>query len=169
MATFHEIAPQEMGGDVFTRIGKQWMLVGAGGEGDHNMMTASWGGLGVLWNKPVSTIYIRSSRYTLGFIEREEYYALSFFAEDYREALTLCGRRSGRDIDKCEATGLTPCFDEAAPYFEEAELVLICKKLYVQDMDPAAFLDASLEGNYNGTDYHRIFIGEIVKVLKKGD
>lgn len=167
MATFREIKPQEMGGDVFTRIGKEWMLVSAGDEDGHNMMTASWGGLGVLWNKPVSTIYIRPSRYTYEFLEREEYYALCFFDEEYRMALTYCGRHSGRDGDKCQATGLTPCFDEAAPYYKEASLVLICRKLYYQDMAPENFLDDTIENHYNGSDYHRIYIGEIVKVLKK--
>lgn len=167
MKQFREITPAEMGGDVFTRIGKQWMLVGAGNEDSHNMMTASWGGLGVLWNKPVSTVYIRPSRYTMEFVEREEHYALCFFEEGYREALTFCGRHSGRDGDKCAQTGLTPCFDEAAPYFEQAQLVLVCRKLYAQDMDPALFLDDKLEENYHGSDYHRIYIGEIVKVLVK--
>ena len=167
MNSFHETTPAEMGSDVFTRIGKQWMLIGAGREGDHNMMTASWGGLGVLWNKPVSTVYIRPSRYTMAFTEREDYYALCFFGEEYRDALTFCGRHSGRDGDKCEQTGLTPCFDRQAPYFEEAELVLICRKLYAQDMDPALFLDESIENHYHGSDYHRVYIGEIVTVLKK--
>ncbi len=167
MERFKEITPAEMGSDVFTRIGKQWMLVGAGNAQNHNMMTASWGGLGVLWNKPVSTVYIRPSRYTMEFIEREAYYALCFFGEEYREQLTFCGRHSGRDGDKCKETGLTPCFDEAAPYFEEAELVLICRKLYAQDMDPSLFLDESIENNYHGADYHRTYIGEIVKVLSK--
>ncbi len=167
MSQFRQITSAEIGGDVFTRIGKQWMLVGAGDEKSHNMMTASWGGLGVLWNKSVSTVYIRPSRYTMEFIERESHYALCFFSENYREALTFCGRHSGRDGDKCAATGLTPCFDEAAPYFEEAELVLICRKLYSQDMDPTRFLDERIEDNYHGADYHRVYIGEIEKVLVK--
>lgn len=167
MKHFQEVAPAQMGGDVFTRIGKQWMLVSAGQQDDMNTMTASWGGLGVLWNKPVSTAYIRPSRYTMEFIEREAYYSLCFFDESYREALTFCGRHSGRDTDKIAQTGLTPCYGEAAPYFEEAELVLICRKLYTQDMDPAGFVDSALEDNYHGTDYHRQYIGEIVKVLKK--
>lgn len=167
MATFREITPQEIDKDVFTMIGKEWMLVSAGNADNSNMMTASWGGLGVLWNKPVSTLYIRPSRYTFEFLEREDYYALSFFGDEHREALTYCGRHSGRDGDKCAATGLTPCFDEAAPFYEEARLVLICRKLYYQDMDAQSFLDDAIEANYNGADYHRVYIGEIVKVLEK--
>ena len=165
MSTFREITPQEIAGDVFTRIGKQWMLIGAGDADGHNMMTASWGGFGVLWNKAVSTIYVRPSRYTLEFLERHDRYALCFFGEEYREALTYCGRHSGRDGDKCAATGLTPCFNAAAPYFEQAELVVICRKLYSQDMTPDCFLDEQLESNYNGADYHRMMIGEIETVL----
>jgi len=165
MSRFRKITPQDISGDVFTRIGKQWMLVGAGDEKAHNMMTASWGGFGVLWNKAVSTVYVRPSRYTLTFMEQHDHYALCFFPEDYREALTFCGRHSGRDADKCRETGLTPCFDEAAPYFEQAELVLICRKLYSQDMTPDSFLDEHLESHYNGADYHRMIIGEIETVL----
>lgn len=167
MADFVAIAPAEMGGDVFTRIGKQWMLIGAGNADGMNMMTASWGAMGVLWNKPIATVYIRPSRYTMAFVEREAYYSLCFFKEEYREALTLCGRRSGSETDKVHETGLTPCFDREAPYFQEAELVVICRKLYAQDIDSAGFVDASLEGNYNGGDYHRAYIGEIVSVLEK--
>lgn len=168
MASFVEVSPSEMGGDVFSRIGKQWMLVGAGSEeSGANMMTASWGAMGVLWNKPVTTVYIRPSRYTMEFIERETHYALCFFEEGYREALALCGRRSGRDIDKAKETGLTPCFDYEAPCFEQAELVVICRKLYAQDMDPSLFLDSAIENNYHGEDYHRIYTGEIVRVLKR--
>ncbi len=165
MSQFREIAPQEMGSDVFSRIGKQWMLIGAGDANGHNMMTASWGGFGVLWNKSVSTIYVRPSRYTLEFIEKHDWYALCFFDEEYRDALTFCGRHSGRDADKCAQTGLTPCFDQAAPYFEQAQLVVICRKLYSQDMTPESFLDERLESNYNGADYHRMIIGEIETVL----
>lgn len=167
MSVFETIAPSEMGGDVFSRIGKQWMLVSAGDAQKSNMLTASWGGLGVLWNKPVSTMYIRPSRYTLTFLEEQPYYALSFLPESERAALTYCGRHSGRDVDKCRETGLTVCHDEAAPFIEQAELVMICRKLYTQDLDPARFLDAAIEENYHGTDYHRMYIGEIVKVLKK--
>ncbi len=167
MTTFREITPAEMGGDVFSRIGKQWMLIGAGDAEKMNMMTASWGAMGVLWNKPVTIAYIRPSRYTMGFVEQQEYYSLCFFDETYRDVLTLCGRQSGRDIDKVQATGLTPCYDREAPYFAEASLVVICRKLYQQDMDPAQFLDESIENNYHGADYHRQYIGEIVTVLEK--
>ncbi len=168
MANFQTITPEAMGEDVFSRIGKQWMLIGAGNEERMNMMTASWGAMGVLWNKPVATVYIRPSRYTMDFVEQNEYFSLCFFDESHRQTLTLCGRQSGRDIDKIQATGLTPCYECEAPYFEEASLVVICRKLYTQDMDPTAFCDETLEDHYHGADYHRQYIGEIVTVMKQG-
>jgi flavin reductase (DIM6/NTAB) family NADH-FMN oxidoreductase RutF len=152
----------------FTMINKEWLLVTAGNAKQCNTMTASWGGLGVLWNKPVATIYIRPSRYTLEFLDRESHFSLCVLGETHRKALDYCGSHSGRDGDKVKATGLTPAFTENAPYFEEAKLVLVCRKLYKQEIDPACFLDPKLDAaNYSKKDYHRMFIGEIEKVLKK--
>lgn len=153
--------------DAITMIGKEWMLISAGSREKYNMMTASWGGLGVMWNKSVSNIVLRPQRYTLEFVDQSEYYALSFFGENYRSALNYCGSHCGRDVDKEKETGLTPVFDAEAPYFSQARLVLICRKLYKQKIDPNGFFDKSLEEqNYPNKDYHEHFIGEIVKVLK---
>lgn len=153
--------------DPFTMIGKEWMLISAGSEETYNMMTASWGGLGIMWNKSVSAIVLRPQRYTLEFIDQSEYYALSFFGDNCRSALNYCGAHSGRDVDKEKETGLTPVFDAEAPYFSEARLVLICRKLYKQRIDPNGFFDQTIDKqNYPQKDYHDTIIGEIVKVLK---
>ena len=164
---FREISVEQLKDNPFTLINKDWMLITAGDAEKHNTMTASWGGVGELWGKYVSTIYIRPQRYTLEFVEREEYYSLCFFGPEYRQALSLCGSKSGRDVDKDAATGLTPCFDQAAPYYEQARLVFLCHKLYRQDMEESAFLDKGLLEKWYDNDLHRIFIGEIVKVLEK--
>ena len=164
---FREISVEQLEDNPFTLINKDWMLITAGDAEKHNTMTASWGGVGELWGKYVSTIYIRPQRYTLEFVEREEYYSLCFFGPEYRQALSLCGSKSGRDVDKDAATGLTPCFDQAAPYYEQARLVFLCRKLYRQDMEESAFLDKGLLEKWYDNDLHRIFIGEIVKVLEK--
>ena len=164
---FREISVEQLKDNPFTLINKDWMLITAGDGENHNTMTASWGGVGELWGKYVSTIYIRPQRYTLEFVEREEYYSLCFFGPEYRQALSLCGSKSGRDVDKDAATGLTPCFDQAAPYYEQARLVFLCHKLYRQDMEESAFLDKGLLEKWYDNDLHRIFIGEIVKVLEK--
>ena len=164
---FREISVEQLKDNPFTLINKDWMLITAGDAEKHNTMTASWGGVGELWGKYVSTIYIRPQRYTLEFVEREEYYSLCFFGPEYRQALSLCGSKSGRDVDKDAATGLTPCFDQAAPYYEQARLVFLCRKLYRQDMEKSAFLDKGLLEKWYVNDLHRMFIGEIVKVLEK--
>jgi flavin reductase (DIM6/NTAB) family NADH-FMN oxidoreductase RutF len=152
----------------FTKIGKEWMLITAGDSGKHNTMTASWGGVGVLWGRNVATVYVRHHRYTFGFVEDSDYYSCCFFDEKYREALNLCGTKSGRDIDKPAAAGLTPVFDYPAPYYAEASLVFICRKLYHQDLKEEFFTDISLpDAIYPQKDFHRMFVGEIVTVLQK--
>lgn len=165
---FRELSANDVNFNAFTSIGKEWMLITAGNAENHNTMTASWGGIGVLWNKPVSTVYIRPQRYTLQFVEDSEFYSLCFFDEEYRDALSFCGTKSGRDFDKDKETGLTAVFDREAPYYEQAKLVFICRKLYKQDMAEENFLDRQvLDKNYPQRDLHRIFIGEIVSVLEK--
>ena len=165
---FQKIDPKQLDGNVFSRIGDQWMLITAGSGARCNTMTASWGGLGVLWHKPVATIYVRPQRYTYEFVEREDYFTLCFFGPEHRRALALCGAKSGRDVDKVKECGFTVETGEGeTPYFAQAELVLVCKKLYRQDLDPACFLAPEIEDNYPEKDYHRMYIGEIVEVLKQ--
>lgn len=165
---FQEIDITKLSFNPFTMIDKEWMLVSAGNAQKCNTMTASWGGLGVLWNKYVSYIFIRPQRYTMEFLEKEDYYSLCFFDESERKALSYCGSHSGRDVDKIKETGLTPAYNEAAPYFEQAKLVFICRKLHGQNIDPACLIDKSIDGDcYPKKDYHKMFIGEIVKVLQK--
>ena len=165
---FKTIEPKEITRNPFTLIGDDWMLVTAEKDGKANTMTASWGGVGILWNKPVTFTFIRPQRYTFEFLENNDCFSMCFFDESYRQALTLCGTKSGRDVDKIAATGLTPAFTEdGVPYFEEAKLVLICKKLYAQDLNEVSVIEEAVKTNYNGDDYHRMYAGEIVEVLRK--
>jgi flavin reductase (DIM6/NTAB) family NADH-FMN oxidoreductase RutF len=131
-------------------------------------MTASWGGLGVLWERKVATCYIRPTRHTFGFVEQSPQFTLSFFDETHRKALTYCGTHSGRDTDKVKGAGLTPVKEGGFVYFSEARLVLACRKIYSQDIGPERFLDPRIEGMYPQKDYHRMYIGEIVKCLVQG-
>lgn len=165
---FRQIKPEGIEQNVFDLIGNKWMLVTAGSKKSFNTMTASWGGLGVLWNRDVATCYIRPQRYTREFIEREPVFTLSFFSREYRDALNLCGSKSGRDVDKAKAAGLTPVFDAGSVYFKEATLVFVCKKLYFHDFDPKNFLDPLVERNYADKDYHRMYIGSIETALLRG-
>lgn len=160
-----ELNAFELNENMISTIGKEWMLVTAGDETNYNTMTVSWGGVGILWNKPVVYTFIRPQRYTYEFLESCEYYTMSAYPDEYRAALKLCGTKSGRDIDKAAQTGLTPVFDEKAPYFSQARLVLVCRKMYVQDLCEAGALDKSILANYHGDDYHRMYVSEIEKVL----
>ena len=148
----------------FTLIGEQWMLITAGTRERCNTMTASWGGLGVLWNAPAATIYLRPQRYTKQFVDAQEYFTLSFFGEEYRKKLLLCGTKSGRDVDKVKECGFTVAYaaEGDAPYMEQARLVLVCRKRYAQEMDPAAIPEDVKQSQYPAEDYHTAYIGQIV-------
>ena len=164
----HSVDPKQLNENVFSLIGDKWMLITAGNGERCNTMTASWGGLGVIWGAPAAICYIRPQRYTKEFVDREEYFTLTFFGEEWRKALSLCGSKSGRDTDKVKECGFTvktaAC---GAPYFEEAELVLVCRKRFAQDMDPANIPQDIKEKWYPNQDYHTMYIGEIVEALKK--
>ena len=158
-----KVEPKEIKDNPFKIIGSDWMLITAGDMNSFNTMTAAWGGLGVLWHKNVCYTYIRPTRYTYEFMEKNDNFTVSFFEESYRKTLNFCGTNSGRDVDKVKETGLTPVEDPSGSiYFEEARLVLVCKKLYFQDLDRNNFLDPGIEKHYPEKDYHRLYVGEIL-------
>ncbi|OHD57098.1 MAG: flavin reductase [Spirochaetes bacterium GWF1_51_8] len=168
MKGFQSIRPEELTGNPFEMIGTRWMLIGAGNKEQHNMMTASWGTFGVLWFKPVVTVYVRPSRHTYGLLETNTLFTLSFFPETYREALNFCGSFSGRDVDKtrdCKLTALET--DNGTICFAESDLIIECRKIYFHDLVPANFLDDGIEKNYHGSDYHRVYYGEITGIYRK--
>lgn len=165
------IEPNSIKDNFIEIIGKEWMLVSAGTPEKFNMMTASWGGAGFLWNKPVVFVFIRPERYTREFIDARGSFTLSFLGEEYKAAHKICGSRSGRDIDKVAATGLSPYFTAAGnPCFEESRLTLECKTLYVTQMEKNNFLNPDLcEKWYNATagDLHRVYVAEILNAWEK--
>ncbi|MBQ9784120.1 MAG: flavin reductase family protein [Clostridia bacterium] len=152
---------------VFGRIGKDWMLIGSTDGTRPNLMTASWGTLGVLWNKPVAICFIRPERHTYSLVEKSDRLSLAFFeGEEYRAALAYCGRASGKNEDKFAGAGLTPMLSEAGvPYPAEASAVLLCRKLYVDDLKAASFLDPALLSHYQSGGLHRVYVCEIEDVL----
>lgn len=130
-------------------------------------MTISWGSLGVVWGKPFAQVFVRRSRFTYQFMEKAESFTLSVFPEEHRKGLSWCGSHSGRTGDKVSAAGFTPTASLCvpAPGFEEAELLVECRKMYFSDMFPAHFLDPSIQSNYPAPpDYHRVYFGEVVAV-----
>lgn len=166
---FITVAPTALRDNPFQLIGRDWMLVTAGTAESFNTMTASWGGLGHLWNRDVCFCFVRPQRYTFGFMERASHFTLSFFPTTYRAALEYCGSHSGRDVDKTAATSLIPVADETgAVYFAQARLVLVCCKLYGGDIVRSAFTDPALPAEvYPKGDFHRMYVGEIVRCLTR--
>lgn len=164
---FKEINPDLIRDNPFKLIGSDWMLITAGSRESFNTMTGAWGGLGIMWGKQVAWCVIRPNRYTYRFVEESLLYTLSFLDEQYRDILTYCGTKSGRDVNKIEETGLTPIFRDETVYFAESRLVLQCKKIYFQDILPENFLSSDIEEYYPQKDYHRMYLGEIVKTLTK--
>lgn len=163
-----EIKPDQWKDNVFDAIGRQWMLISAQQEGKVNTMTASWGGMGVLWNRSVATIYVRPQRYTKQFIDASEYFSLCFFDDTWKEQLAYLGRVSGKDEPKIEKAGLTIKNDRQAPYFEQASVVVICRKLYADTLKKESFFQHELyEQNYPNNDLHTMYIGKIVEMITK--
>ncbi len=168
MAVFKEISADKITANPFELIGKDWALVTSGDKDKFNTMTISWGGVGIMWGKNVAFTFIRPQRYTYEFIENGDYYSMSFFDEDYRDALKFCGSKSGRDYDKVKETGLNTAFTEnGVPYFEEAKLVLICKKMYAQNLNEESIIDSDSVSKWYNNDYHKMYISEITNVLVK--
>ena len=165
---FKEIKPEAIKDNPFRAIGQEWMLITAGDKAKFNMMTASWGGWGVLWHRPICFCVVRPGRYTYEFIESAKYFTLSYFEKKYKKALDFCGTKSGRDVDKVKATGLTPVEDKhGCLYFKEARLVIMLKKIYFQQIDPMHFLDPKINENYPKKDFHRLYVGEVVRCLTR--
>ena len=163
------LSPFELEGNIMRSLGTDWMLITAGDKNSYNTMTASWGGMGILWNKSVVFAFVRPQRYTYEFLENNEFFSLSFYDKTWARALKFCGTNSGRDVNKAKVTGLIPVFDEKAPYFEQTKFAIICKKLYSQDMNADSIINDDIRQYYHGGDFHRVYIAEMYKILARDD
>lgn len=153
--------------DLLPRFINEWALLTAG-EGDHwNTMTIARGSFGDMWWKPVIDAYVVPSRYTFGFMEKYDWFTVSFFPKEYRKDLQILGTLSGRDGDKVAQTKLTPMPVERGMSFEQADTTLICHKLYEQPLDPKAIPAEIMASTYADMGTHTLFIGEIAKALVK--
>jgi flavin reductase (DIM6/NTAB) family NADH-FMN oxidoreductase RutF len=167
---FYETPVREWSLRPFHKLDKEWALLTAGNEDRYNTMTVSWGTMGTLWSLPVTTVYCRSQRYTKEFLEKFDFYTLSFFGGRYMKELGYLGSNSGRDGDKVAHVGFAPLFDAetGAPYFAQASTVLICRKLYHQDLAEAHFTaPAILKEHYPTRDLHTQYVGEVLRVLER--
>lgn len=166
---FKEIDITHLNENVVDLFKNRWALVTAGDKDALNTMTVSWGAVGELWGKDMATLYIRPQRYTEEFLNKNDYLTVSFYPDDMKKQIHgVCGSKSGRDVDKVKECNLTPVFDEKAPYFNEAQIVLVCKKAAKSRFNPDEFLDGEIDEKwYPQNDYHFIYYAEIEKVLVK--
>ena len=167
MKDFKKIDPKQISENPIRLFADDWALITSGDETAYNTMTASWGGVGELWNKDVCFVFIRPQRYTFEFVEKNDLFTVSFYPKECHKALSFCGSHSGRDFDKAKETGLTPLFLDGTTAFEEAKIILVCKKIACQKMDPNGFMDPTIDKNYAAKDYHKIYVGEIISCYTK--
>ncbi len=168
MSKFTEIKPEELNKSPFQLIGGDWMLITAEKDNKVNTMTASWGGLGVLWGKNVAYVVIRPQRYTKEFVDGADTFSLTFFDASFKKQLGYLGAVSGRDEDKISKSSLTIQHSDNTPYFEEGNIAMICRKLYTQELKPECFVAGELDEKwYPNRDYHTLYVAEVEKVLIK--
>ena len=163
---FDEISIKSVKKNLVEAIADEWMLITAGDKDGYNMMTASWGFLGEMWGADTAMVVVRPQRYTMEFIEKNDYFTISFYGEN-KDIHKICGTMSGRDVDKTSLTGLTPVLLHNSVFFREANLVLVCKKQYIGDMNEDNFIDKEPLKWYENKDYHKMIFGKIEKVLVK--
>lgn len=164
----NRISPYALSQNPFELIGKRWAMVTTLIDGVSNTMTASWGGVGVLWNKPVAYLFIRPQRFTRELLDRSERFSLCFLPEAYRDKMGYCGKITGREEDKLAACGFDLTFLDDAPVLAQSDTILTCRKLFCQQMDPKSFFDPTLDAaNYQNKDYHLMYIAEILGAYTK--
>ncbi|MBS5978965.1 DUF4468 domain-containing protein [Dysgonomonas sp. Marseille-Q5470] len=168
MEGFRQITPDKIPGNIIKLLG-DWTLITSGTADQMNVMTASWGGLGTFWEKPVSFCFLNPSRYSVQTMDKGETYTISFYTEAYKDALRYCGSVSGRNTDKIKGSGLTPIkTPSGATAFAEAWMIFECKKIVVQPITPEAVVDKSLPNkDWSKSGYHKMYIGEILNVWIK--
>ncbi|MBP5609314.1 MAG: flavin reductase [Lachnospiraceae bacterium] len=152
--------------DIFSVFDKKWALLTAGDSDKFNTMTISWGGLGTIWGRPVATVYVRTSRYTHDFMDTNEFFTVSFYPEECKQILGVLGSKSGRDMDKIKESGLTPVKAGNSVSFEEAEVTMVCRKLFRQQLDVANMPEDVAKAMYEGQAPHDMYIGEVVDIIR---
>jgi flavin reductase (DIM6/NTAB) family NADH-FMN oxidoreductase RutF len=168
MDSYKEMKPEQLDKNIFQLINDGWMLITAKKDDKINTMTASWGGFGIMWNKKVACTVMRPQRYTKEFVDGSDRFTLCFFDKEYKKTLSYLGSVSGRNDDKISKSNLTVNLVNDVPYFEEADMVIVCRKLYTQDMKPESFIIKDLDNEfYPKKDYHTLYLSEIERIYIK--
>ena len=140
-----------------------------------NTMTIGWGKIGIEWGKPIFIAYVRESRYTKQMLEANGEFTVNIPVSDFdSKILGFCGSKSGRDVDKIQALGLTLEAPEtiSVPGIKELPLTLECEVIYKQKQDLSAIPEDLLAKYYpqadspcfagDDRDFHYAYYGEIL-------
>lgn len=168
LSGYKQVPAENIPGNIIKMLSQDWMLITAGNGSDINMMTASWGGLGYLFNKPAAFCFINPTRHTYPLMEKYETYTLSFYTEAYRSVLEYCGSNSGRDKDKVKESGLTPVImPSGSKAFKEAWMIIECRKLVSQSLSQESISNEEVRKEWIGKQVNKMFVGEIINVWIK--
>lgn len=166
MEGFRQIAPEQIPGNA-VKLTADAFIITAGDDQLFNPMAGGWGGLGVLFNRPVAYCFIDPSRYTYGLMQKGDTYTLSFYTPAYADAIQYVGTHSGRDGNKVAGCGLTPITTPSgSKAFAEAWLIIECRKIATQLLTPSSVTDASVKAQYPNKQTE-LFVGEIIGAWMK--
>lgn len=169
LAGFRQVAADKIPGNIIKLLNDATLITSGSGE-NVNVMAASWGGLGVFWEKPVSFCFLGAQRYSITTMDKGDTYTISFYTEAYKDAIQYCGSTTGRNEDKIKGSGLTPIkTPSGATAFAEAWMIFECKKIIAQPLSQDAIADKTSDAakKWNGKELHKMYIGEILNVWVK--
>lgn len=133
-----------------------------------NGLTIGWGSLGTLWSKPCCSVYVHALRYSKHIFDGADGFSVCWLSEEHKNVVNYFGTASGRDEDKMANSKLTVASIDGVPYFEESDMVIICKKMGQSDFDANNISVERINNWYKKDGVHTIYQGEITHVLRKG-
>lgn len=168
MHAFQPYPIKEIEFNPFVKFGDEWGALTVKADDKVNSMTISWGGVGMLWNKPAATVYVRESRFTKSLLDKSGTFSVSFLPDKYRRTLKYLGQVSGKDEDKIKNSRLSINDYKGVPFIDEGNFIVICKKMYSVPLTLEGVVDKEVEEqHYKTKDLHTMYIGEIVELLAR--
>lgn len=168
---YEAVAAEDFDENIFKLVGKDFTVITAGET--PNSMVASWGGVGIMFNKPVTWNFLRANRFTLEKIRETGTYTMCYFPDQYKGDIMQFGTKSGRNTDKMAQTKLTPmATPDGYPAYAEAKIIIECKLIAASTVSKDEFYTEEAktflqEGFDDAKDWHKLVYGEITKIYIK--
>jgi flavin reductase (DIM6/NTAB) family NADH-FMN oxidoreductase RutF len=157
---------------IMQALASRGLLLGSfDAQGKGNLMTIGWGSMGMVWGVPTWMVLVRPSRHTFSCIEHSGCFTVNVTTEEQSMACVVCGSQSGRDVDKFEQAGLTMqrAGSVLAPVAGECPIHYECQVIHSNDVLPSKLTDEIRGGSYQDGDYHRVYIGKILRTVAAED